>query len=129
MDSLKSQVKQLEYEFKTARFTIDEHCSHVNAKIYIHAETMITKINEERLALINKVDECQAKLFLDLDTRIDKPNVELALKEAQDFIKSEPTEIELIQQQLVNVRQEEQDLRGKIFDYELIDFEPIEKSI
>jgi hypothetical protein len=59
--------------------------------------------------------------------RLDKPKVESALKEAHDFIESEPTEIDLIQQQLLKLRQEEQSLRESLFGNKLIDFEPIEK--
>ncbi len=74
--------------------------------------------------MLSQVDKCQAELLQSLNERVDKPKIELALKEAQDFVKSKPTEIELIQQQLVKVRQAEQDLRERLFNNKLIDFEP-----
>ncbi len=45
--------------------------------------------------------------FQDLENRIDKPNVESVIKEARDFIKSGPGEIDLIKQKLTKVKGEE----------------------
>jgi hypothetical protein len=76
----------LEYDFKTARFTIDEYCSNIKSKIDLQAELKIKAINDQRLNLIQQVDQYQAELFQDLDNRLEKPNVEKAIREVQHFI-------------------------------------------
>ncbi len=76
--------------------------------------------------MIRQVDIYQAELFQGLNERLEKPKVGLVLREAQDFLKSEPAEIDLIREQLNKVKQEEQTLRIQEFDEKLIDFEPIE---
>jgi hypothetical protein len=112
---LKSKVNKLEYDFKTARLTIDEHCSKVKAKIDIHAEYKIKKINEECSDLISQVDTYQAELFKGLDKRLAKLKVESLIKETRDLIESQSGQIELIQQQLDKIRQEEKMLSEQLF--------------
>jgi hypothetical protein len=118
LDLLKTQVEKLDFDFKTARLAIDEHCSDTKSKIDLHAKKMIKKINDERLRLIQEVDTYQEQLFQDLDKRIDKTRVESTLHEAQYVINSHSSQLDLIQQ--------EQSLRERVFDNQLIDFEPIE---
>jgi hypothetical protein len=129
LDLLKRKCTKLEYDFKTARLTIDEHCWTVKSKIDFQAEFMIKKINKERLKLISQIDEYQEKLFQGLEERIDKPKVESTLKEARDFIKSEPSQIDLIQQKLDTIKLEEQSLKERLFNRFLIDFESIETPV
>jgi hypothetical protein len=126
LNLLQSSVTKLEYELKAARLTIDTYCSNIKSKIDLQAEIMIKKINEERSDLISQVDKYQEELFQGLDRRIDKLNVESIIKKAQDLIESQPSRIDLIQQQTDIVRIVEQSLREKIFGNNLIDFEPTE---
>jgi hypothetical protein len=88
---------------------------------------MLKKIHDERIDLINQVDKYQEKLFEGLEKRIDKSKVEAALKEANDFIKNKPCEINLITAQLDKVKLEEQSLRERLFDgSSAMNFESIE---
>ncbi len=49
LNSLKARVKKLEYDFKTVKLAIDEHCSHARSKIDVQAETKIKEVHERRL--------------------------------------------------------------------------------
>jgi hypothetical protein len=126
LDLLKSRVKKLEFDLKWPKLTIDTHCSNIKSKIDFQTELMHQKIDEERMKLIQEVDEYQEGLFQDLDSRIDKSKVEAVLIEIQEFIKSEPTQIDLIQQQLNKVKLEEKSFEDQIFLNTLYYFRPTE---
>jgi hypothetical protein len=96
----------------------------IKSKIDPQVETQIKAVHEKRLEFLNQVDKYQEELLHSLNERLGKPKVESILEESQGFIKNERNHIDLIQQQLVKVRQEELDLRGRVFNDQLIDFVP-----
>jgi hypothetical protein len=64
IDSLKKRVAILQSELNSPQLVIDEHCSEIIAKIDLKAETLIKKINEERLNLISEVQTYQKELLV-----------------------------------------------------------------
>ncbi len=54
---LKSEINKLDFESKTARLTIAEHCSNVRHKIDLQAEILIEQINQTRCKYIAQADK------------------------------------------------------------------------
>jgi hypothetical protein len=116
---LRSKLQNLEYELKTARFSIDSHCSNIKALIDFEAELMIKEVNDKRLDLLNQLDEYQNDLFENLERRIDRSRVEKTLAQGLDILSSEDN-IELVKHQLKVTEIEEHNLRKDVFNKKLI---------
>ncbi len=124
LNLLRTKLQKLEYDLKTARLSIDKHCSYIKAQIDYQTELMIKEINEKRNDLLSQIDEYQNELFKDLEQRINRSRVEKMLAESLEILNNE-TNIELVKQQLKAFQAEEQNLRKKVFKNKLIDFESI----
>jgi hypothetical protein len=74
--------------------------------------------------MIKQVDKYQEKLLQGLEKRLG--NVESMISGTHNFIKSQPTHIDLIQSQLDEVKLEEQSLRARLFNQSMLNFEAAE---
>jgi hypothetical protein len=129
LNLLKSKADKLEFASRTARLTIDEHCSNVVSEIDLQAELLIKLISEKRSQLLGQCNAYQADLYKDLDKRLNTGRIDFILHQTREILNCNFTDDDeelIIEQQLDIVNKEQEILTEDMFKSELINFEPIE---